>query len=75
MERIRNFVMSSLVSFCDVIFPLSFFPRDVLDVIWNLIESVSEGFLTYSSFTEYVGVRHLERTHPVINVITPVHRK
>ena len=30
-------------------FVLSFFPLDVLDEIWNLIESVSEGFLTYSS--------------------------
>ena len=29
-------------------FVLSFFPLDVLDEIWNLIESVSEGFLTYS---------------------------
>ena len=27
---------------------LSFFPRDVLDEIWDLIESVSEGFPTYS---------------------------
>ena len=27
-------------------FVLSFFPLDVLDVIWNLIESVSGGFLT-----------------------------
>ena len=27
---------------------LSFFPRDVLDEILNLIESVSEGFPTYS---------------------------
>ena len=26
-----------------------FFPLDVLDEIWDLIESVSEGFLTYSS--------------------------
>ena len=25
----------------------SFFPLDVLDEIWDLIESVSEGFLTY----------------------------
>ena len=24
---------------------LSFFPRDVLDEIWDLFESVSEGFL------------------------------
>ena len=27
---------------------LSFFPLDVLDEIWDLIESVSERFLTYS---------------------------
>ena len=26
---------------------LSFFPLDVLDEIWDLIESVSEGLLTY----------------------------
>ena len=29
-------------------FVLSFFPLDVLDEIWDLIELVSEGFLTYS---------------------------
>ena len=29
-------------------FVLSFFPPDVLEEIWDLIESVSEGFLTYS---------------------------
>ena len=37
-------------------FVLSFFPLDVLDEIWDLIASVSEGFLTYSSsifFTEF----------------------
>ena len=28
-------------------FVLSFFPQDVLDEIWDLIESVSEGFPTY----------------------------
>ena len=27
---------------------LSFFPLAVLDEIWDVIESVSEGFLTYS---------------------------
>ena len=27
---------------------LSFFPQDALDEIWDLIESVSEGFPTYS---------------------------
>ena len=35
--------MSLIVSFCAV-----FFPRDVSDEIWDLIESVSEGFPTYS---------------------------
>ena len=32
-------------------FVLSFFTLDVLDGIWDLIESVSEGFLTYSSIS------------------------
>ena len=31
-----------------VFFVLSFFPRDVLNEILNLIESVSEGFSTFS---------------------------
>ena len=31
-----------------VAFVLSFFPRDVLDGILELIETVSEGFPTYS---------------------------
>ena len=30
-----------------------FFPRDVLDEILNLTESVSEGFLTYSYSADY----------------------
>ena len=33
---------------------LSFFPRGVLDEILNLIESVSEGFPSYSSIYLYV---------------------
>ena len=36
--------MSMMVSFV-----LSFFPRDVLDEILNLIESVSEDFPSYSA--------------------------
>ena len=39
--------MSMMVSFV-----LSFFPRGVLDEIFNLIESVSEGFPSY--FSKYV---------------------
>ena len=34
-------------------FVLSFFPLDVLDEIWDLIESVSEGFFTYSYLSIY----------------------
>ena len=37
--------MSMMVSFV-----LSFFPRDVLDEILNLIESVSEDFPSYSYY-------------------------
>ena len=33
-------------------FVLSLFPPDVLDGIWDLIESVSEGFLTYFCITQ-----------------------
>ena len=40
--------LSLVVSFM-ASFVLSFFPLDVLDGIWDLIESVSEGFLTYPS--------------------------
>ena len=38
-----SLVVSSMASFV-----LSFFPLDILAEIWDLIESVSEGFLTYS---------------------------
>ena len=39
--------LSLVVSFVRL-FVLSFFTLDVLDEIWDLIESVSEGFPTYS---------------------------
>ena len=42
-------------------FVLSFFPLDVLDEIWDLIESVSEGFLTYSYGTGQRGVSHARK--------------
>ena len=42
--------MSVMVSFV-----LSFFPRDVLDEILNLIESVSEDFLTTLPVTVLIG--------------------
>ena len=40
------FTWLSLVVSLMASFVLSFFPLDVLDEIWDLIESVSEGFLT-----------------------------
>ena len=43
-------------------FVLSFFPLDVLDEIWDLIESVSEGFLTYSFIEE------LDKTQILIRI-------
>ena len=39
-----SLVMSLIVSVCAVLFP-----RDALDEFWDFIESVSEGFPTYSS--------------------------
>ena len=41
-----------------VSFVLSFFPRDVLDEILNLIESVSEDFPSYSSSEEKSVINH-----------------
>ena len=52
--------MSMMVSFV-----LSFFPRDVLDEILNLIESVSEDFPSYSCtlkvilYFEMLSVQHI----------------
>ena len=40
----------SLVAF----FLLSFFQLDVLDEIWDLVEAVSEGFLTNSCLSLYI---------------------
>ena len=46
------FTWLSLVMSLMAFFVLSFFPRDVLDEIWDLIESVSDGFHTYSCTPE-----------------------
>ena len=43
------FTLLSLVVFMMVSFCAVFFPRDGLDEILDLIDSVSEGFPTYSS--------------------------
>ena len=41
------FTWLSLVVFWWRLFVLSLFPLDVWDAIWDVTESVSEGFLTY----------------------------
>ena len=51
--------MSMMVSFV-----LSFFPRDVLDEILNLIESVSEDFPSYSYRVIVFDRTAPERTGP-----------
>ena len=60
---------------------LSFFPRDVLDEILNLIESASEGFPSYSylysemNFNPKVGVERRERSSDhAINVTAVVQK-
>ena len=58
------FTWLSLVVSLMASFVLSFFPLDVLDEIWDLIESVSEGFLTYSfSNDSLMSLKISTRTH------------
>ena len=54
-----SLVMSMMVSF-----ELSFFPRDYLDEIWDLIESVSEGFPTFSECRLSKNTRGVARRRP-----------
>ena len=50
-----------------VSFLLSFFPRDLLDEILNLIGSVSEGFPSYSFITtKAVHFTKIEQRPPVL---------
>ena len=53
------FTWLSLVVSLMASFVLSFFSLDVLDEIWDLIESVSEGFLTYSSYNFHLIARFI----------------
>ena len=58
--------MSMMVSFV-----LSFFPRDVLDEILNLIESVSEDFPSYSSIPSMVNGKNVYvKLESVDNVVS-----
>ena len=58
-----SFVVSFMASFV-----LSLFPLDVLDGIWDLIESVSEGFLTYS----YIVVMSLGKYRLLLKIFAVV---
>ena len=62
------FTWLSLVVSLMASFVLSFFPLDVFDEIWDLIESVSEGFLTYcykiSLIIVHISSRELHEQRP-----------
>ena len=45
---------------------LPFFPRDVLDEILNLIESVSEGFPSYSWIFKFFHFQMVLVRHPMV---------
>ena len=55
--------MSMMVSFV-----LSFFPRDILDEILDLIESVSEGFPTYFSIYTATYITWLPFVFPILSI-------
>ena len=60
--------MSMMVSFV-----LSFFPRDVLDEILNLIESVSEGFPSYSYYHAKIIIQILINSLMILKVLKVRH--
>ena len=59
------FTWLSLVVSLMASFVLSFFPLDDLDEIWDLIESVSEGFLTYSEILSHRAVKPKTTNQPI----------
>ena len=62
-----------MASFYAVLFPL-----DVLDEIWDLIESVSEGILTYSwrnDFSQLKAVSLFSELTPFLKVLFSKERK
>ena len=63
------FTWLSLVVSLMASFVLSFFPLDVLDEIWNLIESVSEGFLTYSIPLDDLGTELNAKRNPTSSIL------
>ena len=63
------FTWLSLVVSLMASFVLSFFPLDVLDEIWDLLESVSEGFLMYSYM--FIIILEGQEKHLVTNKYSP----
>ena len=53
-----------------VSFVLSFFPRDVLDEILNLIESVSEDFPSYSSIIAHLFYQRFKNISIKISLLS-----
>ena len=53
---------------------LSFFPVDVLDEILDVIESVSEGFLTYYCSFSY-SVHFVQRSGTILAILAEGHPK
>ena len=62
------FTWLSLVVSLMASFVLSFFPLDVLDEIWDLIESVSEGFPTHFCSIIFLHINRLNKTESAIYV-------
>ena len=52
---------------------LSFFPQDVLDEIWDLIESVFEGFPTYS-YASFITCFRINRSERLQSFLEEIHR-
>ena len=66
------FTWLSLVLSFMASFVLSFFPLDVLDGIWDLNESVSEGFLTYSFMSVSLKFSDLSRFLWFMRFVGPI---
>ena len=64
-----SLVVSMMVPFC-----AAFFPRDALDEIWDLIESVFEGFPKYSYDIKYVSfmIQKKYKMSTIIDILTPL---
>ena len=51
----------------------SYFPLDVLDEIWDVIESVSEGFLTYSCCAPRWYTKLMKPVYASLRMLGPKH--